>query len=285
MRESFIFSLRIIRLFFCLSTEWTDRKGRESLDESDTNYGEDSWAFHHKYGAGGYTGSQASSSTSHHSAPSRNPNTTHHTASSSSSHVSGHPPSSSQISQASSIGQQHAAFHPSSSRTYSAQVPNAQRPSFMVPKVSQSTQPQYQSHLHRSKILHAPGHMVTKIYAPTPYAIVDIPSLKCDNDMMIMYAIPPGMFAWRNTSEGSWMIDYLYRVLMAYNMKRPKNFLNLMTKVSALMSRRTTNTPSAPAMHEKKAVSVIEHKLVKDIFFKQKGPGSDWVKKSKMVAL
>jgi hypothetical protein len=149
----------------------------------------------------------------------------------------------------------------------------------MVPKVSQSNQPQYQSNFHKTKILHAPGNFVNKIYAPTPYAIVDTPSLKCDNDMLIMFAIPPGMFAWRNTSEGSWMIDYLHQVLMAYDMRRPKNFLNLMTKVSALMSRRTTNTPSAPGMHAKKAVSVIEHKLDKDILFRQKGPGSDWVKK------
>ncbi|XP_045211959.2 uncharacterized protein LOC123563303 [Mercenaria mercenaria] len=179
-------------------------------------------------------------------------------------------------------GQHHATGQTASARSYHAQPSSSHTPSFMVPKVPRE---QHRSPQYRHQTLHAPSRLVNKIYAPTPYAIVETPSLKCDNDMLVMFAIPPGMFAWRNTSEGSWMIDYLHQVLMAYDMRRPKNFLNLMTKVSSLMSRRTTNTPSAPSMHAKKAVSVIEHKLDKDIFFQQKVPVSEWVKKSKTFAL
>lgn len=161
-----------------------------------------------------------------------------------------------------------------------------QAPSFYTPRVPNAHQNtpnptnEYGRHIRS-----APVHMVNKIYAPTPYAIVDVPSLKCDNDMLVMFAIPPGMFAWRNTSEGSWMIDYLHQVLMAYDLRKPKSFLSLMTKVTFRMSQRTTNTPSQPSMHYKKAVSVIEHKLTKDILMYQKVPGSEWVRPSNTFVL
>lgn len=93
-----------------------------------------------------------------------------------------------------------------------------------------------------------------------------------------MYAIPPGHFAWRNTADGSWMLDYLHKTVMAYNMKKPTDFLKLLRKVSWRMSMRQTNTPSDPHMHEKKAISVIEHKLDKDIVFKPKAAMSGWMR-------
>lgn len=111
-----------------------------------------------------------------------------------------------------------------------------------------------------------------------PYPINESPSLQCDNDFLVMYAIPPGYFAWRNTADGSWMIDYLYKTVMAYDMKKPTDFLKLLRKVTMRMSARQTNTPSDPGMHEMKAVSVIEHKLVKDIVFKPKAVQSAWLR-------
>lgn len=150
-------------------------------------------------------------------------------------------------------------------------------PQFYVPNVSHSSSSQGFINVHGSMPKNwASSRTVQKIYAPTPYAIVDTPSLKCDNDMLVMYAIPPGMFAWRNTSDGSWMIDYLHKILMDQNMRKPKSFLNLLTKVNALMSRRATYTPSQPETDGKTAISVIEHKLCKDIVFEQKVALSDW---------
>ena len=111
-----------------------------------------------------------------------------------------------------------------------------------------------------------------------PYPINESPSLQCDNDFLVMYAIPPGYFAWRNTSDGSWMIDYLYKTVMAYDMTKPTDFLKLLRKVTMRMCARQTNTPSDPRMHEMKAVSVIEHKLVKDIVFKPKAVQSAWLR-------
>ena len=121
-------------------------------------------------------------------------------------------------------------------------------------------------------------HSVNDITLQRPYPVNDSPSLQCDNDYLVMYAIPPGYFAWRNTADGSWMIDYLFKTVMAYDMKKPQDFLKLLRKVSRRMSTRQTNTPSDPRMHEMKAVSVIEHKLVKDIVFKPKAVQSTWVR-------
>lgn len=113
---------------------------------------------------------------------------------------------------------------------------------------------------------------------PRPFPVNETPSLQCDNDFLVMYAIPPGHFAWRNTADGSWMLDYLHKTVMAYNMKKPVDFLKLLRKVSWRMSMRQTNTPSDPRMHEKKAISVIEHKLDKDIVFKPKAVMSGWMR-------
>ena len=111
-----------------------------------------------------------------------------------------------------------------------------------------------------------------------PYPINESPSLQCDNDFLVMYAIPPGYFAWRNTADGSWMIDYLYKTVMAYDMNKPVDFLKLLRKVTMRMSARQTNTPFDPRMDQMKAVSVIEHKLVKDIVFKPKAVQSTWLR-------
>ena len=106
--------------------------------------------------------------------------------------------------------------------------------------------------------------------APKPYPIVNTPSLHCENDQLVFYAIPPGMFAWRNTVDGSWMISYLYQILCNHDFRRPLNLLSLLTKVSAQMSVRTTNVPANPRLHEKMAISVVEHKLTKDVLFTRK---------------
>jgi len=102
-----------------------------------------------------------------------------------------------------------------------------------------------------------------------PYPIVNTPSLHCENDQLVFYAIPPGMLAWRNKGEGSWMISYLYQKLCNHDFRRPLNMLSLLTKVSAEMSFRTTDIPKTE-LHKKMAISVIEHKLTKDVLFTRK---------------
>ncbi|XP_052765444.1 caspase-3-like [Mya arenaria] len=100
-----------------------------------------------------------------------------------------------------------------------------------------------------------------------PYPIIETPSLKCENDQLVFYAIPPGYFAWRSEGEGSWMIYYLHALVMAHSDKRKLNLISLLTRVTARMSVKSTNVPGETEMDKKKAVPVIEHKLMKDVVF------------------
>ncbi|KAH3862874.1 hypothetical protein DPMN_025849 [Dreissena polymorpha] len=100
-----------------------------------------------------------------------------------------------------------------------------------------------------------------------PFPFVDTPSLKCENNQLVFYAIPPGMFAWRNTEDGSWMLYYLNNLIEMCDDRRPINMLKLLLKVNAVMARRTTNVPSDKNLDKKKAISVVEHKLTRDLIF------------------
>lgn len=84
-------------------------------------------------------------------------------------------------------------------------------------------------------------------------------ALKCDNDMLVMYAIPPGYSAWRNSLDGSWMIHYLHQEIS--QSKRTENFLVHLTRVCKLMSEREFTD------RKLKAVPIIEHRLQKKLLF------------------
>ncbi|KAL4239204.1 hypothetical protein ACF0H5_000021 [Mactra antiquata] len=167
-------------------------------------------------------------------------------------------------------------------RSYTAHEPQGfatRRPQFCVPTMPGATGGRDFINVHGSSSgSWTSSRNIQKIYAPTPYGINETPSLSCDSDMLVMYAIPPGKFAWRNSNEGSWMIDYLYQVLMRHDLRNPKSFLSLLSRVNARMSHRSTYTPSNPETDGKTAISVIEHKLCKDIIFEQKVPLSTWLR-------
>ena len=155
-------------------------------------------------------------------------------------------------------------------------------PSFCTPKVTQQLRPsgppqsaiQHPHHPYSrfmpSSSQFTPYKQVNTTNTHTSYDIEDTPSLQCDNDMLVMYAIPQGMSAWRSSDDGSWMIHYLHEVLMKYDMSRPKSLLSLLTKVSSIMARRSTKSPLNASLHKMKAIPVIEHKLIKDVIFTPK---------------
>lgn len=95
--------------------------------------------------------------------------------------------------------------------------------------------------------------------------VSDSPYLTCDNDMLVMFSAPLGMYAWRNEDKGSWMIQDLHRVLMEYDQK-PKSLLRLLTKVSRMTTSRVTKIKD-PDLNGKVVVPVIENRLTKDILF------------------
>ena len=94
----------------------------------------------------------------------------------------------------------------------------------------------------------------------------EVPILNCGNDMLVMFAAPRGMMAWRNEAIGSWMIHHLHEVFMDYNFAQPKSLLRMLTKVTSEISRLETHMRDN-SMNKKTNVPVIENKLTKDIIF------------------
>ncbi|KAK3593303.1 hypothetical protein CHS0354_031362 [Potamilus streckersoni] len=79
----------------------------------------------------------------------------------------------------------------------------------------------------------------------------DTPMVHCNNDCLVMYAVPSGYFAWRNTVDGSWMLHYLFEEVKNYNLRTPCSFLKVLTAVTRKMAIRETNVPG----NEKKVLN------------------------------
>ncbi|KAJ8309754.1 hypothetical protein KUTeg_011619 [Tegillarca granosa] len=74
--------------------------------------------------------------------------------------------------------------------------------------------------------------------APTKTEIVDVISVPCFTDMMIMFASPPGKYAIRSQVEGSWMISVLYSYMKDCNFKlEDKDFLSSLVEISGIIAR------------------------------------------------
>ncbi|XP_012944029.1 caspase-7 [Aplysia californica] len=88
-------------------------------------------------------------------------------------------------------------------------------------------------------------------------------------DCLVMYATPPGYFAWRR-STGAWFVQSLCTVLNS-GMVHRMSLVNLLSRVCGLVAHNfQSQNPSRPSMHEKKAVPVVESMLVKDVIFTRK---------------
>ncbi|XP_062575353.1 uncharacterized protein LOC134237268 [Saccostrea cucullata] len=105
-------------------------------------------------------------------------------------------------------------------------------------------------------------------YRPT-VAPVHITSVPCHNDMLIMFASPPGMYAFRSKEDGSYMLRFLYEAVEKFygNGKLKDNntdFLEVLREITAVMSSRL--------FYGKKKYTNVPctiHKLSKDIIFTQ----------------
>ncbi|BFZ17750.1 hypothetical protein BsWGS_20789 [Bradybaena similaris] len=88
-------------------------------------------------------------------------------------------------------------------------------------------------------------------------------------DSLIMYATPPGYFAWRRKT-GAWFVQALCRVLDNPEIGS-RSLLSALTHVVGIVARDyESQAPSKPYMHQKKETPVIESMLVKDVFFTPK---------------
>ncbi|OWF41711.1 Caspase-3 [Mizuhopecten yessoensis] len=74
---------------------------------------------------------------------------------------------------------------------------------------------------------------------------VEVTAIPCHDDMLVMFASPPGKLAWRSTTEGGWLLANLYNVFKHYIRNGEichRDFLTLLTEVSQDVSLKETNT-------------------------------------------
>ncbi|XP_005099862.1 caspase-3 [Aplysia californica] len=87
----------------------------------------------------------------------------------------------------------------------------------------------------------------------------------CYLDFLVMYATPPGYFAFRRENQGSWFITCLYNVLSRN--RGDKSLVRQLTSVTGLMIRDmvSVNTEK-PHQDSKKQTPVLYSMLTKDIY-------------------
>ncbi|XP_048248457.1 caspase-7-like isoform X2 [Haliotis rufescens] len=87
-------------------------------------------------------------------------------------------------------------------------------------------------------------------------------------DFLVLYAAPPGHFAWRNAREGSWMIQCLTKVMLSEDVFQIP-LTSLLRQVSWKMSRMVSDVKGTQ-LHEKMSVPCVTSMLTKDVYFKKK---------------
>ncbi|KAK3580278.1 hypothetical protein CHS0354_023516 [Potamilus streckersoni] len=81
---------------------------------------------------------------------------------------------------------------------------------------------------------------------------------KLHKDCLVVYGVQSGKTAWRHPETGSWLLDELNNVLQGYKYPRCIQFLDTLDETAFNMAQRETKGGF-------KAVSVIQHRLTKDI--------------------
>ncbi|XP_068237606.1 caspase-1-like [Palaemon carinicauda] len=88
-------------------------------------------------------------------------------------------------------------------------------------------------------------------------------------DFLICWSTVPGHFSWRNTTNGSWFIQSLVRVLSAQSAH--DDLLSMMTDVNRYMILHfESNCPSQQHMHGKKQVASIVSTLMRKVYLTPK---------------
>ncbi|ESO89047.1 hypothetical protein LOTGIDRAFT_74313, partial [Lottia gigantea] len=93
-----------------------------------------------------------------------------------------------------------------------------------------------------------------------------ITRIPCFKDYLVMCATPPGFYAFRRPSEGSWFIIELCRALQKAGSNQP-NILKHLRYVSKCVGRNFESKSEQSLYNAKKQSPVIYSMLVKDILF------------------
>ncbi|XP_067121909.1 caspase-like [Centruroides vittatus] len=88
-------------------------------------------------------------------------------------------------------------------------------------------------------------------------------------DFLIAYSTIPGFYSWRNTSQGSWFIQALSRVLEEHG--RKMDLLSMMTIVNRIVCYDFEScVPNDYSMDKKKQVPCITSMLTRKVYFPEK---------------
>ncbi|KAI0227833.1 Caspase-3 [Lamellibrachia satsuma] len=88
-------------------------------------------------------------------------------------------------------------------------------------------------------------------------------------DFLYAYSTAPGYFSWRNSSNGSWFIQALYKVFQRDRGER--DILTLLTKVNCMVACEfESHVPTDESMHLKKQIPSIVSMLTKQLYLPPK---------------
>ncbi|XP_067672898.1 caspase-3-like isoform X1 [Haliotis asinina] len=96
----------------------------------------------------------------------------------------------------------------------------------------------------------------------------------CFKDFCVVYATPPGFYAFRRPTSGSWFVTGLRDVIENTDLKK-YNFLQLMTKVINRVAREFESHSPQRAIDGKKQSGCIYSMLTKDVYFSPKPLGEE----------
>ncbi|KAK7895223.1 hypothetical protein WMY93_020548 [Mugilogobius chulae] len=90
-------------------------------------------------------------------------------------------------------------------------------------------------------------------------------SLPVEADFLYAYSTPPGFYAWRSNSDGSWFIQALCEYLRKY---KDLELMDIMTRVSHKVAcHKRSQSKNNADLHLKKVVPCITSMLTKDWYF------------------
>ncbi|XP_046568765.1 caspase-7-like [Haliotis rubra] len=98
------------------------------------------------------------------------------------------------------------------------------------------------------------------------YTVSPVP---CFKDFCIVYATPPGCFAFRRPSEGSWFVKAFWDVVEKVDLSRV-DFLRLATQVIHQVAFSFQSSADDPRIDAKKQSGCIYSMLTKDVYFTPK---------------
>ncbi|KAK6187864.1 hypothetical protein SNE40_005797 [Patella caerulea] len=91
-----------------------------------------------------------------------------------------------------------------------------------------------------------------------------ITRLPCRKDFLVMYATPPGFFAFRRPKQGSWFVIHLCQILSQASSEK-SNLCKLLRWVTKAVGHKIESSAADPTFDKKKQTPCIYSMLVKDI--------------------